>query len=70
MSNKVIEFIYDKTLKRPKNCRTILLYYKRMRLQPGEFKKVDMTIRLPKQIITAGTLLPSFNKNGLKLENC
>ena len=42
-----------------------------MRLQPGEFKKVDMklSIRLAKQIITAGTLLPSFNKNGLKLEN-
>ena len=64
MSKKVIEFIYDKTLKRPKNCRTILLYYKRMGLQPGEFKKVDMklSIRLPEEIITAGTLLPSFTK--------
>ena len=66
MSNKVIEFIYDKTLKRPKKLQNnvfVLYSTPRIRLQPGEFKKVDikLSICLPEQIITACTLFPSFS---------
>ena len=75
MSNKVIEFIYDKTLKRPKKLQNnvfVLYLPERIRLQLEEFKKVDMklSIRLPEQIITSWVLKPSFSENGLKLENC
>ena len=75
MSNRFIEFIYDKTLKRPKKLRNIVfvLYSpERIRLQPGELKNVDMklSIRLQNEIIATCVLLPSFSKNGLKLENC
>ena len=76
MSNKVIEFIYNKRLKikQPKRLQNkvfVLYSPESIRLEPGEFKKVDMklSIHLPEQIITACILLPSFSKNGLKLEN-
>ena len=44
----------------------------RITIQPGECKKVDakLSIRLPEQIVTCCTLLLTFSKNGLKLENC
>ena len=50
----------------------VLYSPERIRLQPGEFKKLEikLSIRLPEQITTAFTLLPSFSKNGFKLENC
>ena len=75
MSNRFIEFIYDKTLKRPKKLRNIVfvLYSpERIRLQPGELKNVDMklSIRLQNEIIATCVLLPSFSKNGLDLEKC
>ena len=75
MSSKVIEFIYDKTLKRPKKLQNnvfVLYSPEKIRLQPAEFKKLDMklSIHVPEQIITACTLLPSFSKNRLKLKNC
>ena len=75
MNRKVIEFIYDKTLKRPKKLQNnVFMVYspEKIRLHPGEFKKVDMklSIRLQEQIVTTCILLPSFSKNGLKLENC
>ena len=47
MSNKVIEFIYNKTLKRPKKLQNnvfVLYSPPRIRLQPGEFKKVDIKL--------------------------
>ena len=31
---------------------------------------MKLSIHLPEQIVTVCTLLPSFSKNGLKLENC
>ena len=31
---------------------------------------MKLSIRLPEQIVTTCILLPSFSKNGLKLENC
>ena len=68
MSNKVIEFIYDKTL----DNKVFIPYSPEgIRLQPGEFKKVDMKLstRLPEQVATTCTLLLSFSKHGLKLEN-
>ena len=74
MGNKVFEFVYNKTLKRPKKLQNnlfVLYLLERIRLQPGEFKRVGMklSIHLPEQIITACTLLSSFSENGLKLEN-
>ena len=62
-------------LKEPKKLQNkvfVLFSLERIQLPPEEFKKVDMklSIRLPEQIVIAYTLLPSFNKNGLKLENC
>ena len=75
MSEKFIEFTYDKTLKQPKwvqNNVFVLSSSERIKIQPGESKKIDMklSICLPEQIIKCCTLLPTFHKNGLKLENC
>ena len=53
---KIVEFIYDKTMKRPKRLRNnVFVIYspERFRLQPGENGKLDMkvSIRPPNQII-------------------
>ena len=75
ISNKIMEFIYDKTLKRPKklwNNAFVLYSPERIQLQPGEFKKINMklSVHLPDQLIAACILFSSFSKNELKLENC
>ena len=75
MSNRFIKFIYNKALKRLKKLlNNVLVLYspERIRLQQGEFKKIDMklSIRLPNQIIATCVFLPSFSKNGFKFENC
>ena len=75
MSYRFIEFIHNKTLKRPKKMRNnvfVLHSPERIRLQSGELKKVDMklSIHLPNEIIATCVLFPPFSKNGLKLENC
>ena len=75
MSNEIIEFIYEKMLKRPKKLRKnvfVLYLPERIRLQPGEFKKVDLklSVCLPDQLIAVCVLLPSLSENGLKLESC
>ena len=72
---KIVEFIYDKMIKRPKrlwNNVFVLYLPERIRLQPGETAKLDVKISIcpPNQIIFGCTLLPIFCKNGLKLENC
>ena len=53
---KIVEFIYDKTMKRPKRLRNnvfVIYSLERFRLQPGENGKLDMkvSIRPPNQII-------------------
>ena len=72
---KIVEFIYDKTIKCPKRLRNnVFVIYspERIRLKPGENTKLDMkvSIRPPNQIIFECTLLPTFCENGFKLENC
>ena len=47
VSNKIIEFTYDKTLKRSNKLRNNVFDQNlpgRIQLQPGEFKKVDMKL--------------------------
>ena len=47
VSNKIIEFMYDKTLKRSNKFRNNIFDQnlpERIQLQPGEFKKVDMKL--------------------------
>ena len=47
VSNKIIEFMYDKTLKRSNKFRNNVFdqnFPERIQLQPGEFKKVDMKL--------------------------
>lgn len=75
MGEKSFEFLYDKTLKQPKRLQNnlfVLYLSERIKVQPGENKKIEMklSICLPQQIITACALLPSFSENGLKVENC
>ena len=67
MSNRFIEFIYNKTLKRPKKLRNnvfVLYSPESIRLQLGELKKVDMKlpIRLPNKIIATCVVLPLVSK--------
>ena len=71
---KIVEFIYDKTIKSPKRLwNNVFVIYspERIRLQPGENGKLDMKVLIfpPNQIIFGCTLLPTFCENGLKLEN-
>ena len=74
MSSKVIEFIYDKTLERAKNCRTTYLYYIcqiEYDCSQESLKKliIKLSVRLLEQIM-ACKLSPSFCENGFKLETC
>ena len=75
MNEKFIEFIYDKTLQRPKtleNSVFVLHSPQRIKIQPGEFRKIGMklSVCLLELIVTACTILPSFSENGLRSENC
>ena len=69
-----IEFIYDKTTRRPKrleNNAFILYSPERIRLQPGEVKEVNMKLKLKisRNIIGTCILLQTFSNHGLKLLN-
>ena len=69
-----IEFIYDKTTRRPKRLENnvfILHSPERIRLQPGEVKKVNMKLKLKisRNIIGICILLQTFSNHGLKLLN-
>ena len=64
---KIVEFIYDMTIKRPKRLRNnvfVLYSPERIRLQPGKTAKVDMklSIRSPNQIISRCTYYQYFVK--------
>ena len=70
--NGNIEFIYDKTIKRPKRLQNnvfVLHSPEGIKIQPGEFKKIDMkrSTHLRENIIT--TCLLFLSENGLKLDN-
>ena len=69
-----IEFIYDKTTRRPKRLENnvfILYTPERIRLQPGEVKEVNMKLKLKisRNIIGTCILLQTFSNHGLKLLN-
>ena len=74
-SQKIIKFIYGKgSPKCPKQLQNsvfVLYSSERIKLQPGEFKHVNMkvAVRMPEEIVAVGILLPTLSKNGLKLEN-
>ena len=69
-----IEFIYDKTTRRPKRLENnvfILYSPERIRLQPGEVKEVNIKLKLKilRNIIGTCILLQTFSNHGLKLLN-
>ena len=69
-----IEFIYDKTVQRPKRLENnvfILYAPEKIRLQPGEIKEVNMKLKLKfsKNIIGTCVLLQTFSNYGLQLLN-
>ena len=69
-----IEFIYDKTTKRPKRLENnvfILYAPEKIRLQPGEFKEVKMKLKLKcsRNIVGTCVLLQAFSNHGLELLN-
>ena len=75
MSETFVEFTYDKTLKQPKRIQNnmfALYSSEKIKTKPEESNKIDMklSICLPEQTVTTWILLPTFRKNGLKLENC
>ena len=69
-----IEFIYDKTTRRPKRLENnvfILYAPEKVRLQPGEVKDVNMKLKLKisRNIIGTCILLQTFSNHVLKLLN-
>ena len=69
-----IEFIYDKTTRRPKRLENnvfILYSPERIRLQPDEVKELNMKLKLKnsRNIIGTCILLQTFSNHGLKLLN-
>ena len=75
MSETFVEFTYDKTLKQHKRIQNnmfALYSSEKIKTKPEESNKIDMklSICLPEQTVTTWILLPTFRKNGLKLENC
>ena len=71
---EAIEFIYDKTTRRPKRLENnvfILYAPEKIRLQPGEMMSVNMKVKIKfsKNIIGICMLLRTFSDYGLKLLN-
>ena len=69
-----IQFIYDKTTRRPKRLENnvfILYAPERTRLQPGEVKEINMKLKLKisRNIIGTCILLQTFSNHGLKFLN-
>ena len=74
MNRNCIEFIYDKTTRKPRRLENnvfVLYLPDRIKLQPGEIKSTNMKIklRLPNKIVGTCTLLPSLSCNNIKLLN-
>ena len=70
---EAIEFIYDKTTRRPKRLDNVFILYapEKIRLQPGEMMSVNMKVKIKfsKTIIGTCMLLQTFFHYGLKLMN-
>ena len=71
---EAVEFIYDKTTRRPKRLENnvfILYAPEKIRLQPGEMMSVNMKVKIKfsKNIIGTCMLLQTFSDYGLKLMN-
>ena len=69
-----IEFIYDKTVRKPKRLENnvfILYAPERIQLQPGEIKELKMKLKLKfsKNIFGTCVLLQTFSNHGLQLLN-
>ena len=74
MNEKNLKFIYDKSIRRPKRLQNnvfVLFLPERIRLQPGEVKKINMKlkIRLQQNLVDCCTLLQTFSDYGIKLLN-
>ena len=74
MNRNCIEFIYDKTARRPRRLENnvfVLYSRERIKLQPGDIKSMDMKIklRLPYNLVGACILLPSLSYNNIKILN-
>ena len=74
MNRNCIEFIYDKTTRRPRRPESnvfVLYSPERVKLHPGEIKSISMKIKLilPNNLVGACTLLPSLSDNNMKLLN-
>ena len=71
---ETVEFIYDKTTRRPKRLENnvfILYAPEKIQLQPGEMMSVNMKVKIKfsKNIIGTCILLQTFSDYGLKLMN-
>ena len=71
---EAIEFIYDKTTRRPKRLENnvfILYSPEKIRLQPGEIMSINVKVKIKfsKYIIGTCILLQTFSNYGLKLMN-
>ena len=74
MNRNCIEFIYDKTARRPRRLENnvfVLYSRERIKLQPGDIKSINMKVklRLPNNLVGACTLLPSLSYNNIKILN-
>ena len=74
MNGRAVEFIYDKSTRRPRRLQNnvfVLYTPERIRLRPSEVKQIDMKIklRLPSELVGCCTLLPTFSDGGMKLLN-
>ena len=74
MNGGTIEFIYDKTTRRSKRLENnvfILYTPEKIRLRPGEVKKIKVKVktRLSKDLVGCCTLLKAFSDNWIKLLN-
>ena len=72
MKRRAVEFIYDKSTRRPKRLQNnvfVLYRPERVRLRPGGVKKINMKVklRLPSDLVGCCTLLQTFSDNGIKL---
>ena len=72
--NRTVEFIYDRTVRRPRRLQNnvfVLYSPKRIRIQPGKKINIDMKlkIRMHKNIVGSCMLLQTFDQNGIKLLN-
>ena len=69
-----IQFIFDKTTRRPKRLENnvfILYAPERIPLELGEFKEINMKLKLKisRNIMETCILLQTFSNHGLKLLN-